>query len=74
MTFLQNVLILIALIPVTFWVLNWMLRGLDKRAGFNWPKVRMQIHDNPMAAAIYFGARFVGSCILLAAILGRYLI
>lgn len=73
MTLIINILILCVLIPLAFWVLNWCLRGLDERAGFNWMKIRYMLHENPIAASVYFGARFVGVCLLLAALLGRYL-
>jgi hypothetical protein len=77
-TFILNVLWFIILVPVALWMVNFLLRRLDKVAGFDWEVIRERISSDPIAAAGYFGAgyfglRFLGVCVMLQAVIGRYL-
>jgi hypothetical protein len=72
-TFFLNVLWFIILVPVALWMVNFLLRRLDKVAGFDWEVIRERISSDPIAAAGYFGLRFLGVCVMLQAVIGRYL-
>ena len=47
-----------------------MLRMFDKLAGGSFSDARAKMAENPMALAVYFGARFLGVCVLGAAFVG----
>ena len=44
----------------------WLLRRLDRRASINFAEQVWQIlSEDPLAVAIYFGARFVGVALMV---------
>lgn len=51
---------------VALWVLGWLLRRYDGRLGIAWKvDVWPRLSSDGRALAIYFGARFVGCCLLI---------
>lgn len=47
-------------------LLTWgLLRALDRAAGLNPKETIRSITDDPKAAALYFGLRFLGACLLV---------
>jgi len=55
---------------LALWLLGTLLRRYDKRLGIEWKTdVWQRLRTDPMALAVYFGARFVGCCLLLGAVL-----
>ena len=55
---------------IALFVLVLVLRFMDKRNGVVWKDVMEVIKSNALATAIYYGARFVGACILISAFVG----
>ncbi len=48
----------------------WLLRRMDRRCGIDWNKhVWNVLKTNPMALAVYFGARFLGVSLLVGLVI-----
>jgi hypothetical protein len=62
---LLNLTYAAAAILVTVYLTRW----LDRRARIRFPAIMERISNDPMAAALYFGARFLGACILVGLVL-----
>lgn len=43
----------------------WLLRRLDKRAGFDFKEFFDDLKNDPSAAAYYLAGRFIGACLLV---------
>jgi hypothetical protein len=69
-TLLVNALLLVVLVPATFWLWGWLLRRMDDQAGLNWPKMRAKIEENPN---LYLACRLLATAVVLHALFGRYL-
>lgn len=51
---------------VALWLLSFVLGWYDRKIGIKWKnEVWGTIKGDPLALAIYFGARFVGCCLLI---------
>ena len=55
-------------------ILFWGLRLLDKRAGRPWSEtveiIRGKDNENATATSLYYAARWIGACIVVAAFVG----
>lgn len=51
-------------------VFYWLLH-LDRRSGAPWTTNAQIIRSEPGATALYFGLRWLGTCILVGLLLGR---
>lgn len=49
--------------------LVWFTRWLDKRSGFRFRDTITIIRQSPVAAGIYYGQRFLGAALVVAAAL-----
>lgn len=72
---MHDVIILSALVDVGYAIgallaLFLGLRYLDKRAGRPWGDTMGIIRGNDLATAIYYAARWIGACIVVAAFVG----
>lgn len=47
----------------------WLLRLLDRIGGVNFKETVGRITSEPLSAAIYFGLRFLGVCLLLGMVI-----
>jgi hypothetical protein len=47
----------------------YLTRWLDRRARVRFPSILERITHEPLAAALYFGARFLGACLLVGLVL-----
>lgn len=51
-------------------VMFWGLRWLDARSGRPWKETAEKIKEESLASAIYYGARWMGASIVVAAFIG----
>lgn len=51
-------------------ILWGLFRLLDRAAGRGWLEVSDKILRNPLAAAVYYGLRFIGAAALMGMLLG----
>lgn len=69
LTMIANFFILAVLIPVSVLAFGWLLRLLDKSAGFDWPKMRAKIEADPV---IYLSARLIAVAMIVSSLVGKY--
>ena len=51
-------------------VLVWLLlRAMDKSGNHKFTSVTETLRQDPMAAAVYYGARFIGACLLVGLVI-----
>ena len=68
-TIISFVLNMVYLVVALFTVWG-VLHVFDKLSGGSFSEAKAQIQTNPMALGVYYGARFLGVCILGAAFVG----
>ena len=74
LSFVYGMLAILLLIPVAIFTMNWMLRQLDDLIGVNFKnEISPRLAKSSLASSIYFGARFIGCAIVIAAIVGRFI-
>lgn len=60
-----TVALAIVAVAAAFFMYRLMFRAGQRMYSVAWREVLQRIHDDPMASAVYYGAQWIGICILL---------
>lgn len=65
-TFVKNLVYVSVAFAAIMSVLSYLDHRIKNKKGSHFDKVIDSIHSTPLSTAVYYGARFVGVCLLLA--------